>query len=579
MKKIFRLLFTLILVFPLVTNARNLDNLKHRWTNEFASNSNAYYEHDNVIGIQFYDELYMIDKITGETKKTNFAEVTYKIQEYNGKYLNLTQKTNSDNSYTSTIYEVNELLEITNEVSINLANEYINDIEIYDNYILLTTNIGNIYELSEDFKIVNTLTNLDGSYLTKISSTQYELFDKDGTSIKKIDYEIVLKFKDGYLGVNSEYNSQQYGTYIHTFDYWDEKFENKIDNKTYIINRDYSSTEARNIAGKIYLYKYGSYIEVKEDLTYESISYPYMTEEEDKKSFIINSFEEEIEENLYNKGYDTNIKSLEIDKEGNIIASAIIREEADETQNYYYLAYYDSEYNLIFDKKVHYEETTADLRCRIYFRANRFDEYIVFAYHNLNEENFIEFYDLDGNLVKKEQLDISHGGIVQEVLPTENGLLLIISPGLGGCEVKNTPSTSSPTFLSAKVPNLMGTSISTIALYYEFPFEVKTKTDGNGTISSTHTVADSGENVEFEIKPKEGYKLDKVVVIDENGNKLTFNDYKFTMPSSNVTIEATFIVDNPNTSASIYISISTLLLIIGLLIIKKYKSKIDFINN
>ena len=56
----------------------------------------------------------------------------------------------------------------------------------------------------------------------------------------------------------------------------------------------------------------------------------------------------------------------------------------------------------------------------------------------------------------------------------------------------------------------------------------------------------------YQLKPtatdKEGYVLGVVKVTDKDGNVLTFTDYKFTMPSSDVTIEATFLPENPETS-------------------------------
>ena len=88
--------------------------------------------------------------------------------------------------------------------------------------------------------------------------------------------------------------------------------------------------------------------------------------------------------------------------------------------------------------------------------------------------------------------------------------------------------------------------LPTITKYY-FTYDISTKTDGNGTIKVLGT-AKSGEGVTFEITPKEGYVLGVVKVTDKDGNVLTFTDYKFTMPSSDVTIEATFLPENPETS-------------------------------
>lgn len=79
-------------------------------------------------------------------------------------------------------------------------------------------------------------------------------------------------------------------------------------------------------------------------------------------------------------------------------------------------------------------------------------------------------------------------------------------------------------------------------------YNVKTKTDGNGTIESTHIEAEEGETIKFTITPNEGYVLGKVKVTDEKGNTIVFTDNTFTMPNMNVLIEATFEPYNPETS-------------------------------
>ena len=104
-------------------------------------------------------------------------------------------------------------------------------------------------------------------------------------------------------------------------------------------------------------------------------------------------------------------------------------------------------------------------------------------------------------------------------------------------------------------------------------YNIQTKTDGNGTIESTHIKAGKGEIIKFVITPKEGYVLSEVKVTDETGNVIKFTENTFTMPESNVLIEATFTVENPDTSdifiiASITIVIGTL---ISYLNIKKMK--------
>lgn len=95
-------------------------------------------------------------------------------------------------------------------------------------------------------------------------------------------------------------------------------------------------------------------------------------------------------------------------------------------------------------------------------------------------------------------------------------------------------------------------TISSDEIYY-----VYTKTDGNGMITYQRVVNGDGvEEVEFSITPKDGYVLDHVVVTDSNNKEIVFTDYKFRMPSSDVTIYAKFRkMTNPATNAMVLAAI------------------------
>ena len=97
--------------------------------------------------------------------------------------------------------------------------------------------------------------------------------------------------------------------------------------------------------------------------------------------------------------------------------------------------------------------------------------------------------------------------------------------------------------------------------------------EGKGKIEVVNS-ARNGEEVTFKITPEEGYVLGVVKVTDANGNVLTFTSNTFTMPSSDVTIEATFIPENPETSDIKIIVLSVILIIgsiIGFINFKKVK--------
>ena len=113
---------------------------------------------------------------------------------------------------------------------------------------------------------------------------------------------------------------------------------------------------------------------------------------------------------------------------------------------------------------------------------------------------------------------------------------------------------------------------------YKPVYNIYTKTDGNGEIEVSQGTADTGEGVTFEIIPNEGYTLGEVKVTDADGNVIKFTDYKFTMPSADVTIEAKFVKAavvpiNPNTGDAIITGIVILLISLIAVILIKYKEK------
>lgn len=114
----------------------------------------------------------------------------------------------------------------------------------------------------------------------------------------------------------------------------------------------------------------------------------------------------------------------------------------------------------------------------------------------------------------------------------------------------------------------------------DIAYTITTKTDGNGTIKSSTDIGYSGDKVTFTITPEKGYVLGIIKVIDGDGNIIKFTDNTFTMPSSNVIIEATFVLENPNTSTMTLLITSCLIIIaIGFYLTLKNVKKVKWINN
>lgn len=78
---------------------------------------------------------------------------------------------------------------------------------------------------------------------------------------------------------------------------------------------------------------------------------------------------------------------------------------------------------------------------------------------------------------------------------------------------------------------------------------ITVKPSDHGTVSPSRTMAGKGGTVTLTVTPDEGYRLEKLTVKDASGNELKLVDqgegrYSFTMPDTNVTVEATFVPDD-----------------------------------
>ena len=156
-----------------------------------------------------------------------------------------------------------------------------------------------------------------------------------------------------------------------------------------------------------------------------------------------------------------------------------------------------------------------------------------------------------------------NGDIIQTI--NDSTLYLYISGGKNNFMVnvinETTNNCPSPTPIGKGSPE---PCIEIWQSVYSLPLSINTKVNGKGNIEVVST-AKNGEEVTFKITPEEGYVLGVVKVTDANGNVLTFTSNTFTMPSSDVTIEATFIPENPETS-DIKIIVLSVILIIGSII-------------
>ena len=199
------------------------------------------------------------------------------------------------------------------------------------------------------------------------------------------------------------------------------------------------------------------------------------------------------------------------------------------------------------------------------------------------------YYEKDGIQIWKTELD---GIFVKSIIPFEAKEVILISQNEWGTSNESIgvfdydgnkiteddlanyyPEVSSsedylPEFFIELDEGFMiasskiGDDFATRLMYFSKIYDIKTVIDGKGTIDVIETSAPY-KNVTFKITPEEGYTLKKVIVTDAYGNVLVFTDDTFTMPSADVTIEAVFEIDNPQTiDALIGVSVTVLCVLV-----------------
>ena len=84
-------------------------------------------------------------------------------------------------------------------------------------------------------------------------------------------------------------------------------------------------------------------------------------------------------------------------------------------------------------------------------------------------------------------------------------------------------------------------------------YKVKVSPSTNGTVSANPDPAKAGDRVTLTVSPEKGFKLNQLTVKDSNGKNIPVNNNQFTMPASDVTVDATF-VEIPPTSYTISVN-------------------------
>ncbi len=369
---------------------------------------------------------------------------------------------------------------------------YLSEREVLINYY---DNEGNYKKskIIDDTEIFNIVT--DDTYIYVLGSigvSNYILIKLDS------DLNVIKQeYLEGYDGVNDLSLSPQY-------------FELK-DNKINVLYREWSDDEYRVLS----VDKALTNPTIKGLDEYESFKGVLLFE-----SFERPSNEYVIKVNNYENGY------LLMTGVNNFIDNSWIQT--------YYLIRIDKNKNVLWRKEF------ADYKGIYDLKTYGKDIYIV-AYKEMNNDA------TNSDLIKINE----NGEIEKVILPQKaldginiNDKHIIISAGTyGACFVENVFDT--PSECKSAIRHTV----------YSIEYDIVSKITGKGQVVVS-TSSFSHKGVTFEVVPEKGYVLSEVKVTDEFGNVIKFTDYKFTMPSANVLIEAVFVPDNPNTGSFIsYIAI------------------------
>ena len=244
---------------------------------------------------------------------------------------------------------------------------------------------------------------------------------------------------------------------------------------------------------------------------------------------------------------------------------------------------YDENYNReldrylaleIYDENGNYKETKKISNYSSDDEANNYElmidksgKYIInfYGYYNMISKK----YDKDGNLIWKNTGDFKNALFDLDIDEYNN---YIYVGGVAGT-YKQMPQSSAIKF-EKTAPNELTSPYYLVDAYIEkfsTDYMINKETEGEGTVEVNLDNAKAGEEITIEAKAAPGYRIDKIIVTDKDGNVIEVSGNKFVMPSSDVTVKVIFTnspLVNPKTGA---ISITFAVLSISVYAFFQYK--------
>ena len=392
------------------------------------------------------------------------------------------------------------------------------------------TTVRDIALLDDGYVAVGSGEDENGEYRTLVIK-----YDKAGKEKDRVVLDAYCDsldiFNENIYCLNIEYSDGSYQDNVFVYDY-----NGKVQ-ETYSFKEDdwFYFEKLREDDEKIFLYNY-RYVVVlnKNDSTVVKYYYDDLLENEIKEYlgeyYLFYQKINEVTDGYY-YGY-----GIENDKKYLLYF--------DEIKEIDYVEIYDMEDKLILKKEI----TTQNGIEEVAISEDGFYVSIIKSvdgktYCDYSEvcefDLYIAKYDYEGTLIYEEQthsIEVGYAAEGRDIskMLYNNELILVSNTSMNDVSIDDTIS-----------------GYSGAILKFAINYEISTISDGNGSIEVIEK-SNPDELVTFKIVPNDGYVLDAVKVTDTFGNTVTFNDYTFTMPTADVTIEATFVKKvlpiNPETS-------------------------------
>mgnify|MGYP000056603489 CR=1 FL=1 len=237
---------------------------------------------------------------------------------------------------------------------------------------------------------------------------------------------------------------------------------------------------------------------------------------------------------------------------------------------------YDINGNIIFEKKISMEK---NVESTFIFVTSRNDEYITLS-ANVGESQFIslEVYDNSGNLKDSKKLDINTDDVnsLKVYVDKENNLVInkynsyylesdkydenlnhlwklghddknvFLNMNIDknnnyvyvGGIVKEEQLKSELSLQTWAPPSFYIDQANIIK--YGIDYLISKETEGMGEVNVNLDNARAGDEITIDAKAGEGYRIDKIIVTDKDGNVIKVSGNKFVMPNSDVTVKVIF---------------------------------------